>query len=80
MDNLAPLFIGFGLVCTLIGFVKLMIETFTSSPGWGLAYLLFHPSILLFVALHWRETKGAFGLSAGGIAMVFYGMSLSSGS
>ncbi len=78
MENLAPLFICFGLVCALIGFVKLLIETFSAGAGWGLAYILFHPTMLIFVATHWRESKNAFGFYAGGIAMVVYGMSLSS--
>ena len=76
MENLAPLFIGFGVVCALIGFVKLLIETFSAGAGWGLAYLLFHPTMIIFVVLHWRDSKNAFGLYAGGLAMMFYGMSL----
>ena len=56
-----------GLVCTLVGLVialifgiQLLIQAFRTSVLWGLGYIFVPFDSLIFVIMHWEQTKAPF--------------------
>lgn len=62
-----------GGIIAFIGAIRLLVEAFSTSFLWGLGVLLVHPIVLLFVALNWSRSKGAFINYIIGIAIMIAG-------
>ena len=55
-----------GLILAAIGHVGILIEAFKEGIGWGLGTLLIPIVALIFVFMHWQETRKPFLLSVVG--------------
>lgn len=55
-----------GLILAVIGHIGILIEAFKEGIAWGLGTLLVPIVALIFVVLHWQETKKPFLLSLAG--------------
>lgn len=63
---------GLGTLVALAGILTLLATAFTESIAWGFACLLVPGASLVFVATHWEETKKAFGMWLGGMALAAF--------
>ncbi|MEO8000615.1 MAG: hypothetical protein ABI644_01980 [Arenimonas sp.] len=64
-----------GLLIAAVGGIWLLVITFQTSILWGLASLFIPIVSLIFVIMHWEETKKPFLIELAGIAiMVAAGM------
>jgi hypothetical protein len=61
-----------GLILAVVGGVWLLITAFRVSALWALACFIPFGG-LIFVALHWEESKGAFLTGLAGAALIFFG-------
>ena len=60
-----------GAVIALVGGVWILIKAFRESIIWGIGSLLFWPVQIVFVLMHWDDTKKPFFISvAGGVLML----------
>ena len=55
-----------GIILSVVGGIWLLITAFQESVGWGLACLLVPIVGLIFVFLHWEESKKPFLITLGG--------------
>lgn len=73
MEIVSMLLILAGLLVSLVGGVMCLVAAFKEGIGWGLAYLFVPFAALVFVIMHWSETKKGFLLSLGGGALMVLG-------
>ena len=65
-----------GIVVAAIGGIMILIQAFRTSVLWGLG-TLFVPLVgLIFVFMHWQETKKAFLINVIGTAVMILGIVL----
>jgi hypothetical protein len=62
-------FLGFGIA--FIGAVLFVISAFRVSILWGLGCLLLPIVTLIFLVLHWQESKNSFFLVMAGFTLMF---------
>jgi hypothetical protein len=62
-----------GLVLLVIGNLWIAIKAFQEGILWGLACLIIPFASLLFVVLHWYETKVPFLIALAGTALMIFG-------
>jgi len=62
-----------GLVCVLLAWIGIVVKAFGTSMLWGLACLFIPLVGLIFAVLNFNELKGALGLWAAGVIMIFVG-------
>jgi hypothetical protein len=55
-----------GIILSVVGGIWLLITAFQESVGWGVACLLLPIVTLIFVFLHWEESKKPFLISLAG--------------
>ena len=65
-----------GLLVFIVGGVVLFLQAFNKSIAWGLACFFINPVCLLFIALHWDETKGTFFIQVIGFSVLLIGLGL----
>jgi hypothetical protein len=73
--GLVLLVVGAGIV-TVMG-IWLLVKAFQTSVLWGLGYLFVPFVNLVFVILHWQDTKKPFLYLLGGAVLMAIGMVLS---
>ena len=65
---------GVGGIAALVGGIMVLIKAFQTSVIWGLGSLLIGPVMLIFVIMHWEESKKGFCISLVGSLVAFGGM------
>jgi uncharacterized membrane protein len=60
MEILSMLIAGIGGILALVFGIILLIKAFQQSILWGLGYILVPFVSLIFVIMHWEETKSPF--------------------
>lgn len=65
-----------GIIITLVGMVKLLIVAFRESILWGLACLLIPVVSLVFVIMHWENSKKSFLIYVVGLFIMGVGVLL----
>lgn len=68
-----------GLVIALVGVVWLLVITFKTSVLWGLGSLFIPIVSLVFVAMHWDETKRPFLIQVVGVVLMVAGAMMAPG-
>jgi len=66
-----------GTVVMLVGGVWLLVKAFQTSVLWGLGYIFVPFVSLIFVVLHWEDSKKPFFYVLGGLAIFAVGAALS---
>jgi len=65
-----------GVILSVVGGIWLLITAFQESVGWGLACMLLPIVSLIFVFLHWEESKRPFLIGLGGNLLLIAGAAL----
>lgn len=60
MEILGFLLFGAGILLSIVTGIWLLVLAFQESPLWGVLCLLLNPAMLVFVIMHWQETKKPF--------------------
>ncbi|HNV83563.1 MAG TPA: hypothetical protein PLF92_03755 [Arenimonas sp.] len=68
-----------GLVIAFVGAVWLLVITFKTSVLWGLGSLFIPIVSLIFVAMHWDETKRPFLIQVVGVVLMVAGAMMAPG-
>jgi len=68
-----------GLVIALVGVVWLLVITFKTSVLWGFGSLFIPIVSLVFVAMHWDETKRPFLIQVVGVVLMVAGAMMAPG-
>jgi len=68
-----------GLVIALVGLVWLLVITFKTSVLWGLGSLFIPIVSLVFVVMHWDETKRPFLIQVVGVVLMVAGAMMAPG-
>jgi len=63
------LLIGYGI--TIIGAIWFLIVAFSESILWGLGCFLLAPVSLVFLIMHWQDSKNPFFMQLAGLALIF---------
>lgn len=63
-----------GLVVGIVGSLMVVAVAFRQSLLWGLGSLFLAPVWLIFIVLHWEESKRGFFISLAGTAILFLGV------
>ncbi|WP_269526041.1 hypothetical protein [Coraliomargarita parva] len=71
MESLVTALDLIGLAIVIIGWIWLLIESFSVSVLWGLGCLLLSPVQLIFLIVHWSEAKKPFFMQLSGLALIF---------
>ena len=66
-----------GIILALIGGIGILIAAFRESVGWGIGCLLLPIVSLIFVIMHWEETKKPFLLNLAGTVLAIVGGAIS---
>ena len=67
---------GVGGIVMMVFGVILLVKAFQTSVLWGLGYIFVPFVSLVFVALHWQETKKPFLYLLAGSAVMVVGLAL----
>ena len=59
-----------GLLIAVVGAIWLLVITFQTSVLWGLGSLLIPFVSLIFVVMHWEETKKPFLIQMAGVVLM----------
>jgi len=70
MQALSMVFLIVGVIVAVVGSIGLIIAAFHESVLWGLGVLVIPIVGLIFVALHWQETKKPFLTNLAGLALI----------
>ena len=73
---MSPLY-WLGLVITMVGALWLVVLAFKQSVLWGLGSLFVPFVSLIFVVMHWGETKVPFLIEVAGIVLLVTGAMMS---
>jgi hypothetical protein len=65
-----------GILLSVVGGIWLLITAFQESVGWGLACMFLPIVSLIFVFLHWEESKRPFLIGLAGNILVIAGAAL----
>jgi len=65
-----------GIILSVIGGIWLLITAFQESVGWGLGCMLLPIVSLIFVFLHWEESKRPFLIGVAGNVLAIAGAAL----
>jgi hypothetical protein len=76
MGAVGMLFVGIGSIVMLIFGVILLVKAFQTSVLWGLGYLFVPFVALIFVIMHWDDTKKPFLYSLVGFVVCVVGIAL----
>src|SRR5438046_1572795 len=63
-----------GYIVAIVGMIMILIQAFQESVIWGIGCLLVPFVALIFVAMHWEETKKGFLLQLAGVALIVVGV------
>ncbi len=74
MESIAGILLFIGFVIFLLYGIRILIMAFQKSVLWGLALLLIPFAQLVFILLHWSETKSPFLKSLLGIPFIVVGL------
>jgi hypothetical protein len=74
MAVLGLLLMGIGYLVAFIGGIWIVVIAFQESILWGLGSLLVPLVGLIYVAMHWEETKKPFLILVGGIVVAVLGI------
>ncbi len=66
-----------GAILALVGGIGILIAAFRESIGWGIGCILIPLVSLIFVIMHWDETKKPFLLKVAGIVLLVAGGAMS---
>jgi hypothetical protein len=76
MEILGYILYGIGIIISLIYGIQLLIMAFRHSVLWGLGYLCVPFVALIFIFMHWSETKGPFLKALIGLPFMIAGVLL----
>jgi hypothetical protein len=65
-----------GAAVMLIGGIWLLVIMFQTSLPWGIIGILIPVTSLIFVAMHWEESRRPFLIQVAGVILYVAGMSL----
>ncbi len=65
-----------GIIVALIGGIGILIAAFKEGIGWGLGCLLVPLVTLIFVIMHWQDTKKPFGIAVLGNILIIAGSAM----
>ncbi len=74
MDPITAVFITFGVIMIVAGWVQLLITSFGEDYAWGLSTLFLPPLSYIYSFFSWEKAKGAMGLTLIGWALVLFGL------
>ncbi len=60
MEIIGMILYGIGIIIALIFGIMLLIKAFQTSVLWGLGYIFVPFVALVFVIMHWEDTKSIF--------------------
>jgi hypothetical protein len=60
MGYIALLFLGFGLLASIVGWIMVLVPAFRRHIGWGMATLLVPGAAIIFTLFHWAEARRGF--------------------
>ena len=66
-----------GVILALVGGIGILIAAFRESVVWGIGCLLLPIISIIFVIMHWEETKKPFLLKIAGIVLLVVGGAMS---
>jgi hypothetical protein len=70
MGYIALLFLGFGLLASIVGWIMVLVPAFRRHIGWGMATLLVPGAAIIFTLFHWAEARRGFLLQLlGGVIL-----------
>jgi hypothetical protein len=62
-----------GVILAIVGGIGILIVAFRESVGWGIGCLILPIVSLVFVVMHWEETKKPFLLNLAGTILAVVG-------
>ncbi len=76
MDPITAVFVTFGVIITVAGWVQLLITSFKDDYTWGLTTLFLPPLSYLYCFFSWEKAKDAVIMTAIGWGLVVLGLVL----
>lgn len=74
MDPVSAIFMTFGVILVLVGWVQLLITSFNEDYSWGLTTLFIPPVSYLYACMSLDKAKGAMGLTGLGWLLILFGL------
>ena len=74
MDTMSAIFMTFGVIMILAGWVQLLIISFKNDYSWGLTTLFLPPISYLYALVSWDKAQGAMVMTIIGWVLVLFGL------
>lgn len=74
MDPVTAVFVTFGAILILAGWVQLLFTSFGEDYSWGLSTLFLPPLSYVYSFFAWEKAKGAMMMTIIGWGLVFFGL------
>jgi len=74
MDPISSVFMTFGVILIVAGWILLIITSFEEDFAWGLATLFVPPLSYLYSCFSLEKTKASIVMTGSGVALVLFGL------